>query len=346
MSPADGTAHDYVLSDALNVLRAGAGETKQVIGVLLELEKDLKALLISNDIGAARKAEARKVLKEADEAISAYYRRIAGELDESGVAEAVTRATVKALEAATGKAADTLSPDYLDSLVSNVLIEGAPSKDWWHTQGDDLAFKFGNQVRQGLANAETTAQIVQRVVGKRSVGGIMDTARRNAESLVRTSVQTVAGDARLATFRKNADIVKGMRQVSTLDGRTTLICIAYSNAEWDLEGQPINGTTLKFNGGPPRHWGCRSVLVPITKTFAEMGLDIPEAPKGTRASDVGQVQADISFDAFLKRRGKAFQDEVLGPGRADMWRAGTITLRDLVNGNGSPITISALKALH
>ena len=120
-------------------------------------------------------------------------------------------------------------------------------------------------------------------------------------------------------------------------------CIAYSGAEWDLSGNPINGTRLPFNGGPPRHFNCRSALVGITKTFRELGIDIDEPAIGTRASADGQIRADTTFAEFLDRKGKAFQDEVLGPGRAELWRKKVITLNQLLDQRGNPLTLEELR---
>lgn len=153
-----------------------------------------------------------------------------------------------------------------------------------------------------------------------------------------------ANSARLNTFRKNSDVVAGVEQISTLDCHTTLICMAYSGATWDLDGNPIRGTTLPFNGGPPRHFNCRSVLVPVTKTFRELGLNIDEPKSSTRASDEGQVSNKISFDDFLKRKGDAYADEMLGKGRADLWRSGKIRCRDLLNDNGNILSLQELQA--
>jgi hypothetical protein len=104
------------------------------------------------------------------------------------------------------------------------------------------------------------------------------------------------------------------------------------------------GTKLPFNGGPPRHWGCRSVLTPIPKTFRDIGLDIDEpGDVGQRASSLGPVAGNMTFEQFLNRQPPAFADKVLGKGRAALWRAGKITLRDLVSGTGRPLTLEELR---
>ena len=67
-----------------------------------------------------------------------------------------------------------------------------------------------------------------------------------------------------------------------------------------------------------------------------------DEPKGTRASDLGQIPSDTSFDDFLKRHDAAYADNLLGPGRAQMWRDGKLSLSDLVSGTGRPLTLEQL----
>ena len=231
----------------------------------------------------------------------------------------------------------------LKALVNGSLIEGAPTSAWWAKQSQDLQFKFASQVRQGIAQNETLQQIIRRVAGSKKLGipGIMDVSRRNASALVHSSIMQVANDARMATFKANDDIVKGVRFLATLDSHTSLQCIANSGAEWTLDGEPMSGTTQPFNP-PPLHFNCRSMLVPVTLSYRELGIDVDE-PKGTRASDLGQIPADTSFDDFLKRHDAAYVDDLLGPGRADLWRKGTITLSDLLGQTGRPLTLAQLK---
>jgi hypothetical protein len=265
-------------------------------------------------------------------------------IDYAGLAKTEADFTAKTFTSI-GLDASLPSEATLKALVNGSLIEGAPSAKWWAKQSDDLAFKFSNQVRQGVAQNETMQQIVRRITGSKRLGipGIMDKTRREAFTLVHNSVMQVSNDARMATFQENSDVVKGMRHLSTFDSNTSPKCIAYSGAEWDINGKPINGNTLPFEGGCPRHWGCRSTTVPITKTFRELGIDVDE-PKGTRASDLGQIPSDLSFDDFLKRHSTEYADDLLGPGKAQLWRDGKITLTDLMGQHGRPMTLDQLKA--
>lgn len=340
---ADEILFDEVLAQGLDILRLSASAKTEVIRRLRAMEKDLSAKLAASELNGADRRKIEAFLVECDAIIGAYYGDIVGLDNFRSVAEYVAGETIAAFIAIGYDAVKKPSSDYLRSVQSDVLIQGAPSRDWWNGQSEDTKRKFKAEVRQGLVAGETNQQIVARIVGKGGAPGIMETVRRNAQTLVQTSVQTVANDARRATFDANDDIVKGFRQISTLDGHTTIICVSYSGAEWDKDRKPINGNDLPFNGGCPRHWNCRSLEVPITKTFRELGLDIDEPEPTQRASSAGPIDAKTTFDDFLKRQGKAYQDRVLGTGRAELWRDGKITLRDLVSGTGAPITLDELR---
>lgn len=333
-----------LLHQTLSLFRFSASQIAAITKRLKELEKKLVAELAAPLTSETTKTEIKQILKNADKLITDYYGGIQQEFDFGELGRVVSQRTGTSIEFVLGVDAIKMPTEsYFASLASNVLIQGSPAAAWWQAQDAQVSFKFAAQVRQGLANAETNQKIIQRIVGTPTNPGVMTVARRDAAALVQTSVQAVANDARLNVYKKNSDVIAGVKQISTLDSHTSLVCIAYSDGVWDLDGKPIRGTTLPFNGGPPRHFNCRSVLVPVTKTFKELGLDIPEPKPTIRASDGGPVSAKMDFDAFLKSKAPGYADEMLGKGRADLWRAGKITLRDLVNGQGRPLTTEELK---
>ena len=57
----------------------------------------------------------------------------------------------------------------------------------------------------------------------------------------------------------------------------------------------------------------------------------------------GQVAADLTFGDWLKGKPVEFADEMLGKGRAQLWRDGKITLQDLLNAQGQPLTLKQLR---
>jgi hypothetical protein len=124
------------------------------------------------------------------------------------------------------------------------------------------------------------------------------------------------------------------------------ICIAYSGARWDMDYEPIDDNDLPYNGGVSRHFNCRSTEIALTKTFREMGIPMDEPAEGTRASSSGQISAKTTFPEYLTMMGQGYQDETLGKGRAELFRAGKMTTRDLVDMRGNPLKLSDLRAKY
>lgn len=331
------------------MLRAEAEIKAKVIALMIAMQKDIvSALAISAPMSELGKADKNTLLRESNALIAEYYGRAQLQLDLFGVAEVeslgVRAALSTIVEARIGVALPT--ENYLRTLVGDALIQGSPAKNWWLRQQQDTAFKLANEIRIGAAQGETNAQIIARVVGSDEVPGVMPMARKNAAAIVQTSMQTVAAEARRAVFQANRDISNGIMQVSTLDGHTSLVCIAYSGAQWDLDYEPMGGSDLPYNGGTPRHWNCRSVEVSLTKTYREMGIDMDEPAPGTRASSSGQISAKTTFAEYLTMMGEDYQNETLGPGRAELFRAGKLSPRDLVDMSGRPVRLADLKAKY
>lgn len=337
----DTKLYDATITDALQLLRVQAYEVRKVEAILRDLEKALRAKLSEGTLTEFGATGVRRILADVDRTIDDYHRRMQGELDLGEVAAIAAERAKRGLELVVALTVQLPLDPVLKALAQEALILGAPATDWWAKQSEDLRFRFKAEVRQGIAAAETNDKIVARVFGqpRKGIPGIMDVTRRNAEALVRTSVQSVANSARQATFEANADIVRGVRWVTALDGRVCLRCAALADREWDLDGKPIGGHGFSLTR-PPIHYNDRCVLVPLLK---DIGL--PPIPASPRASADGPQPAGTTFDDYLKRKGPAFQDEVLGKGRADLWRRGKITLADLINGAGRPLPLARLRDL-
>lgn len=324
---------DAILSHQIDLFRLDATVRARVLLLLDALGGELEAKLSKHGITEFQKAQFTRLLADASKTIDAYYATIHNEV--SHVLASVIKMQGQPFVFSSVIDAALPTERVINTMMNEAAILGAPSKDWWARQAGDTKWRFSTEVRSGLLAGEDRGVIARRVRDS------LDISASNAEALVRTSVQTVANEARLETYRENSDVVVGFRQLSTLDGRTTDICIAYSDGEWDLNGNPINGTTLPFNGGPPRHWNCRSVLVPILDTTEALGFDITGGT--TRAAEGESVSASTSFEGWLSRRTRAQQDEQLGPGRAQLWRDGKITLTQLLNQQGNPLTLAQLE---
>ena len=159
--------------------------------------------------------------------------------------------------------------------------------------------------------------------------GLLAITSRNAEAVVRTSMQHVANGARMEMWAANDELIDGYRWVSTLDGRTSVQC------------RSLDGQTFRLGKGPtpPIHIRCRSTTIPEIK-----GVELGDT---TRASKDGPVSASDSYYDWLKKQPDAFQDDVLGPERGKLLRDGGLTAKRFselqLDKNFRPMTLAEMR---
>ena len=235
---------------------------------------------------------------------------------------------------------DTVTPSapILRSIVTSKPFEGRLLREWFDGLARSTQNAVKSQINIGIASGEPTEKIVRRLTGTASKGfrdGVMQTTRRQASTIVRTATNHVANQAAEATYAKSKT-VKGVRWLSTLDGRTTDICIANDGQVFGIYEGPR----------PPAHHQCRSRIVPVLKSWKELGINLKEAKPGTRASMNGQVPAKLTYNNWLKTQPKGIQDEVLGRRRAEIFRRGNVPVQRFVNRSGKSLTLPELEKLE
>ena len=337
---------EEIITRQLRSLRIDAQFRKEALKDLKKLEKELVAKLQNSDINGTSFQINRlnALLRSVKQSIKNTYASLDKNL-EKNVTEYVrleSEKTAKILNTVVGASTTALPPAKIKAIYSNVLIEGSPSSEWWSRQEVKLQQMFSDNIKEGLLRGETNQQLVQRIRGTRAfnfTNGVMNTSRRDAETLIRSSVQAVANKARFDTFEANSDLVSSFRQVSTLDGQTTDICIVRDGLRWknNAAKTPI-GHNIPFRL-TPLHWNCRSTHIAELK-----GVSLPDDAE--RASVDGPVKASVTFNDFLKNKDKAFQDDLLGVGKAKLWRSNKITLRQLLDQSGNPLTLTQLEAKY
>lgn len=206
-----------------------------------------------------------------------------------------------------------------------------------------------NAIRAGYMDGLTTDQIVRSIRGTRARGyadGILERSRREVQTIVQTALSHTAQTARTELYRANADIIKARRWDSTLDSRTSPPCQIrdgrlYTN---DPTPKPI-GHAIPWLQGPGRlHFNCRSVDVPVLKSFRELGIDMDDIPPGARSSMDGQVPAETTYGQWLARQPADRQDDILGRERAQLFRAGKVKFDRFFDPHGRLLTLDDLLA--
>jgi len=222
------------------------------------------------------------------------------------------------------------SVNQLSTIVTATPFEGKLLKEWVEDISDAQRKAVRGVIRSGMVEGQTISQMAQRIRGTRKAlyrDGIMETTRRGSQAMVRTAVNHTATQSRDLLYKQNEDMIKEVQIIATLDSRTTPVC------------QDMDGTTWPVNSGPrpPFHIACRTTTCPVVKSWRELGIDIDEAPAGTRASMNGQVPEKTTYNEWLKGQPAKVQDDILGagtknhPGRAQLFREGKYDVHNFVD---------------
>jgi len=229
------------------------------------------------------------------------------------------------------------STPLLRAIVADSPIRGELLKDHYAGMTARTRSAVKSAINIGLAEGESTSQIVRRLRGSSvNPGGVLVASRTDARRIVRTAVNHTTTQARELTYGDNSELVKGVRWVATLDSRTSQICIS------------LDGQVFKLDEGPrpPAHHNCRSTTTPVIRSWRELGLDIDELPRGTRASMNGQVPAATTYPQWLKSQPIPVQNEVLGRRLATEWRAGRVTVDKFIDSQYRPLSLKNILRLE
>lgn len=249
------------------------------------------------------------------------------------------------------------TPEEVRTLVQKRGVGAISLRRWFTRLGRDRLGRLESAVNLGVIEGDTIQQMTRRF---RAAEG---STRRAAEALVRTHVNHVANQARDQLYKANDDLVKGVRWTATLDSRTSAICRARDGEVFEVDKGPR----------PPAHPNCRSIMTPVLKSWEELakpgalkpgrGADnidrlfqknlrkqgftksqIKKVKRGSRASMNGQVPGDLTYQDWLKRQPKEFQNDVLGPTKGKLFRGGGLSLDRFVDEpTGQGLTLKQIK---
>ena len=226
----------------------------------------------------------------------------------------------------------------LQALV-NSDIQGQTIDKWFSNLSRSTSDEITRRLKIGLTQGDSIQRLNQRIRGTKARDfndGVIQASRRHAETIVRTSVTDITTKAREETYKENDDIIKEVQWISTLDKATSDIC------------QALDGKVFPIDEGqrPPAHMQCRSTTVPITKSWKELGINLAEAPPGTRSSLNGQIPETVKYPEWLKTQPKGIQEEALGKGRAEIFRRGKLPNKEIFKIRDKPLTLKEMTKLE
>lgn len=329
---------DQSVRHAIFLERFKGGEAKAVVAAYRELERDLLAQLARRDPTAVKgrysRARMLKLLEDARRVISGFNKQF--ELDFSGrmreLAAFEAALQVKMLEGAVSIGLDWALPSVsqVRAAIFAEPMQGRLLKEWFGALDAVTQDRVKAAIRLGVLEGQGLREIGQRITGAVAM------ARKGAEMVARTAVNHVSQVARQTVFEENADIVKGVRWVATLDTRTSAVCRARDGAVYPLDSGPR----------PPAHPNCRSSVSPVLKSWKELGIAAGDAAPEFRASMDGQVPASVTYAEWLKRQSATTQDEILGKTKGALFRRGGLALDKFVMADGTELSLDGLRSKY
>ncbi len=104
---------------------------------------------------------------------------------------------------------------------------------------------------------------------------------------------------------------------------------------------------------------CRCILLPVTKSWEQLAKEakgdsalgramdqaLAKNP-GLRASMDGPVSSKLTYEGWFDSLSSSRQEEILGPGKFKLWSQGQLSMVDMLDQRGNPLTLAELKARH
>ncbi len=176
-------------------------------------------------------------------------------------------------------------PSLLSLRPKNFEVQGDYLPEWFDNLSTKVANNAYRAMRTGYAEGESVDQITKRL------SRVVDQAHNETRTLVRTTLNSVSSKAREDTYAANADVIKGVQIVATLDAVTSDICQKYDGQVFP----PGEGPR------PPFHFNCRTTTVPILKSWDELNIaGLKEPSAGQRESMDGLVPASLTYNDWKK----------------------------------------------
>jgi len=162
-----------------------------------------------------------------------------------------------------------------------------------------------SEIIRGIAIGDNPRTAASRMLIR--VNGHFNGGRNRALNLARTEMLDAHREASREQRKANADVLTGWTWVATLDARTCESCWSQHGSVHDVD-EP----------GPLDHQQGRCTSVPTTKSWKDLGIDLPEP--ASVLPDARQV-----FDALPLET----QTAILGQTKLDLLNSGRIEWADL-----------------
>ena len=310
---------------------------RDILKLLRKTEDDVIKSVVRKELQDMKPRELQRLYltlrKEIDRGYTQIFKLLQDEIDELAKYEGQWQMDLFANTVPINIDFTTAADEQLIAAVMARPFAGKILREWWRDVPEQTFSLVRNTIRQGYIDGVSTPEIIRQLRGTRTTPALLNKSRRSIETVVRTSLAHTANVARNVVYEKNKRVIKGYEWVATLDSRTSAVCRARDGKIYQKNKGPL----------PPAHPNCRSTTIPVLKSLKELGIKIDESvTQETRASMNGQVSAELNYDQWLRKQPRAFQDEVLGKSKGQLFRAG-LTMDRFIDRQGNELNLVQLK---
>jgi len=172
--------------------------------------------------------------------------------------------------------------------------------------------------------------------------------KRNLETVVKSYIQTINSKTHRDLYEANKEVVKEVEWSAILENGNTATGKGTCSRCMALDGN----TYASVDKGPscPLHPRCRCMYVPVSFSWKDLGFDIEETnteyrqwyERSSTRRKVDSGYTDKDFSDFWATKPKYWQDNAIGPVRANLVRDGIVKFQDIVDKDGNLILLDEL----
>ena len=172
---------------------------------------------------------------------------------------------------------------------------GSPLNDLFTNIYTNYGTDITNIISTGIGEGKNPLYI------SREIRKVTNMPLFRANTIARTENHRAARASTVAAYKQNTSLISGYIRLATGDSRTCAACFA------------LHGTVYELNQILPTHPNCRCVIVPKTKTWAEITGD----------NTIPEISDKIpTADQLFNRLSDKDKKRVLGPERYNLYKEG------------------------
>lgn len=352
---------DEIVAHHVRVLRLASGAFDRVARLLHHLDKQTADILIEI-------ANSDGVITRVDAAIQAVYqlnqrayrqigKELKAELSELSVHEVQYSNGLMMSLAPNAKFSLPPKP-YVRAIVDEEPMFGGLFSEWIEGLAQGRYQRIRNAIRLSAAANGNVMDLIKQIRGQKSLGfrdGIANTSLRSAKMLVNTAYGSVANKARYDFFTAKKKKKRKKRKKKKVDGKVVIevfpddkIIEAVNEGDVEIEGfmwaatlDEVTCTICDSLDGQyfeaeefyaiyaSSHPNCRCVGIPM--------IDVEEFEFARPTK--------LKYEDWLRRQPMSFQQEILGPARAAMFKRG-MPMKKFVDASGIRYNLSELRKIE